>query len=320
MADPLRARIVGLLAREQLCTCHLVEETGAKQPTVSHHLRLLREGGLVEASRCGRFTYYRLLPDVLESLSDQFAHLAADARRMPARRPCIEAPATSRAGARPRGRATPSHEADQMSDTDTDHALEHVIDLLCQEFDGVYSRETVAEVVHDSRDSLGKTRLTVYVPLLTHRFARTRLRSSAIVSGAIAKDRPHVLFVCVHNAGRSQMAAALLHHRAKDRVVVQSAGSAPAGEINPLVVEAMREIGIDVSREFPKPLTSETVQASDVVITMGCGDACPVFPGTRYHDWVLDDPADQDLAQIRSIRDEIDRRVSALLEELVPQH
>jgi arsenate reductase len=131
-------------------------------------------------------------------------------------------------------------------------------------------------------------------------------------------DKPEVLFVCVHNAGRSQMAAALLDHHAKGRVVVRSAGSAPAGSINPAVVQAMDEFGLDLSKEFPKPLTTEAVQAADVVITMGCGDACPVFPGKRYLDWQLDDPAGKPLEQVRPIRDDIDRRVQALLAELVP--
>jgi arsenate reductase len=129
---------------------------------------------------------------------------------------------------------------------------------------------------------------------------------------------PEVLFVCVHNAGRSQMAAALLDHHARGRVVVRSAGSAPAGSINPAVVAAMNELGLDLSQEFPKPLTTEAVQASDVVITMGCGDACPIFPGKRYLDWQLDDPAGQGIDAVRPIRDEIDRRVRALLAELVP--
>ncbi|WP_431873803.1 arsenate reductase ArsC [Amycolatopsis sacchari] len=127
---------------------------------------------------------------------------------------------------------------------------------------------------------------------------------------------PEVLFVCVHNAGRSQMAAALLDHHAAGSVTVRSAGSAPAATVNPAVVEAMRELGLDLSKEFPKPLTTEAVEAADVVITMGCGDACPVFPGKRYLDWQLDDPAGKDVDAVRPIRDEIDRRVRALLDEL----
>ncbi|MFD0684770.1 arsenate reductase ArsC [Actinomadura fibrosa] len=131
-------------------------------------------------------------------------------------------------------------------------------------------------------------------------------------------DVPEVLFVCVHNAGRSQMAAALLDHHAAGRVRVRSAGSAPADAVNPAVAEVMAEIGLDLSREFPKPLTGEAVQAADVVVTMGCGDACPVFPGKRYLDWRLADPAGRSVEQIRPIRDEIDARVRALLAELLP--
>ncbi|WP_406641365.1 arsenate reductase ArsC [Amycolatopsis sp. WGS_07] len=128
---------------------------------------------------------------------------------------------------------------------------------------------------------------------------------------------PEVLFVCVHNAGRSQMAAGLLHHHARGRVLVRSAGSAPAETINPAAVAVMAELGIDLSRRFPQPLTAEAVRSADVVITMGCGDACPVFPGKRYLDWQLDDPAGLPVEQVRPIRDEIDRRVRALLAELL---
>jgi protein-tyrosine-phosphatase len=129
---------------------------------------------------------------------------------------------------------------------------------------------------------------------------------------------PEVLFVCVHNAGRSQMAAALLHHHARGSVTVRSAGSAPADTINPAVREAMAEIGLDLSREFPKPLTDDAVQAADVVITMGCGDACPIYPGKRYLNWDLTDPAGKPIEKIRPIRDDIDARVRSLLAELVP--
>jgi protein-tyrosine-phosphatase len=128
---------------------------------------------------------------------------------------------------------------------------------------------------------------------------------------------PEVLFVCVHNAGRSQMAAGLMDHYAKGRVRVMSAGSEPADEINPMAREAMSEIGIDISREFPKKLDTEAVREADVVITMGCGDACPIFPGKRYEDWELEDPAGKDLEVVRRIRDEIGERVKALLAELI---
>ncbi|MEU6589737.1 arsenate reductase ArsC [Streptomyces sp. NPDC046881] len=131
-------------------------------------------------------------------------------------------------------------------------------------------------------------------------------------------ERPSVLFVCVHNAGRSQMAAAFLTHLAGDRVEVRSAGSAPADTVNPAVVEAMAELGIDISAQVPKVLTVEAVQASDVVITMGCGDTCPVFPGKRYLDWELPDPAGQGVAAVRPIRDEIEKRIRGLVDEIAP--
>jgi arsenate reductase (thioredoxin) len=131
-------------------------------------------------------------------------------------------------------------------------------------------------------------------------------------------DAPKVLFVCVHNAGRSQIAAALLDHHAKGRVEVRSAGTTPADQINPAVIAVMDEIGIDLSKEFPKPLSDEAVEASDVIVTMGCGDACPVFPGKRYLDWELPDPAGKGVEEVRAIRDQIDDRVKALLAELMP--
>ena len=131
------------------------------------------------------------------------------------------------------------------------------------------------------------------------------------------KERPEVLFVCVHNAGRSQMAAGLVKLRSEGGIHVRSAGSDPANEINPAVVEAMEELGVDLSEEFPKPLTDEVVHGADVVITMGCGDACPIYPGKKYEDWELDDPAGQDLETVRRIRDELDGRVQNLIGELL---
>jgi arsenate reductase len=131
-------------------------------------------------------------------------------------------------------------------------------------------------------------------------------------------DRPSVLFVCVHNAGRSQMAAGFLTHLAGDRIEVRSAGSTPADAVNPIAAEAMKEVGIDIGAETPKILTVDAVKASDVCVTMGCGDTCPVFPGKRYLDWTLDDPAGQPLDAVRPIRDEIERRVRTLIKELLP--
>ena len=137
------------------------------------------------------------------------------------------------------------------------------------------------------------------------------------MEGKIAKEQPEVLFVCTHNAGRSQMAAGLVKLRSKGRIHVRSAGSTPADEINPAALEAMQEIGVDMSEEFPKPLTDEVVEAADVVITMGCGDACPIYPGRRYEDWELEDPAGKDLDTVRRIRDELDERVRRLIDELL---
>ena len=136
--------------------------------------------------------------------------------------------------------------------------------------------------------------------------------------GIVGKDQPEVLFVCVHNSGRSQMAAGLVKLRSEGRIHVRSAGSDPGEQINPAVLEAMAELGVDMSEEFPKPLTDEVVRAADLVITMGCGDACPIYPGKRYEDWMLDDPAGQELETVRRIRDELDTRVVTLVGELLP--
>ena len=152
---------------------------------------------------------------------------------------------------------------------------------------------------------------------MTKRFADERLRALGQAKGLLTKAAPEVLFVCVQNAGRSQMAASLLRRRAAGRVQVRSAGSAPAAAFELAVVEAMGEVGLDLSSEFPKPLTDEIVRAADVVITMGCGDSCAVYPGKRYLDWDLPDPAGESLPTIRAIRDEIDRRVTALAGEVL---
>jgi protein-tyrosine-phosphatase len=197
--------------------------------------------------------------------------------------------------------------------------LEGSVDRLSAEFRGVFARETIARYVGESLGRWEGARVVAHVPVLAERFTRERLRALGQSEGSIVKDVPEVLFVCVHNAGRSQMAAALLDHHAGGRVHVRSAGSTPADEINPSVVAAMEEFGLDLSKEFPKPLTDEYVQAADVVVTMGCGDACPIYPGKRYLDWELPDPAGKSLEEVRPIRDEIDRRVRGLLAELVPQ-
>jgi arsenate reductase (thioredoxin) len=212
--------------------------------------------------------------------------------------------------------------ATQLQDLEVDvitrSHLEKGLDSLSEEFDGIFSTETVERFMAESLEALQGSRLRDFVPLFVHRFARERLRALGQVEGTITKEVPEVLFVCVQNAGRSQMAAALMDHYADGRVHVRSAGSEPGERINPNVVTAMDELRIDLSKEFPKPMTDEVVKAADAVITMGCGDACPIYPGKRYEDWEVDDPADEDLDGVRRIRDEISDRVKALLAEVAP--
>ncbi|EME66988.1 arsenate reductase [Rhodococcus ruber BKS 20-38] len=195
--------------------------------------------------------------------------------------------------------------------------LQRAAEHLADKYDGIFSPQTVERVVFESYAALRRT-ATVYTHLtaLAPRFAAERLTALAQAEGAVAKDVPEVLFVCVHNAGRSQMAAALLDHHAGGRVHVRSAGSAPIAAINPVVVEAMAELGLDLGAEFPKPLTDDVVAAADVVVTMGCGDACAVYPGKRYLDWSVPDPDGQSLEVVRTIRDDVDARVRALLADL----
>jgi arsenate reductase len=196
-------------------------------------------------------------------------------------------------------------------------ALRTAARRLGEEFDGTFSTETIELFLETSFDQFaGKATVTTFLPLLAERFARQRLHALAKVEGKSSDGRPTVLFLCVHNAGRSQMALGWFSHLAGDRAVAWSGGSEPGSQVNPSAVAAMAEVGIDISREYPKPWTDEIVQAADVVVTMGCGDACPLFPGTRYEDWDLEDPAGQDVAAVRPIRDDIRTRVEALLASL----
>ena len=207
----------------------------------------------------------------------------------------------------------------EMLDPITRQHVEKAAEALQDEFAGTFSRETIARFIAESVDLLGDSKIAVYVPVLAHRFARERLKALGQADGLITKEQPEVLFVCVHNAGRSQMAAGLVALRSGGRIHVRSAGSDPGEEINPAVIEAMDELGVDLGEEFPKPLTDEVVRAADVVITMGCGDACPIYPGKRYEDWVLDDPEGQDLETVRRIRNELDAKVQQLIDELLPE-
>jgi protein-tyrosine-phosphatase len=184
-------------------------------------------------------------------------------------------------------------------------------------FAGVLNVETIDRFLYDSIEQLLETaRIPTWLPLLAERFATDRLRALVRLEAGADIATPAVLFLCVHNAGRSQMAAGWLRHLAGDRVEVFSGGSEPADEMNRAVVAAMAEVGIDISRELPQPWADEIVRAADVVVTMGCGDACPIYPGKRYVDWELDDPAGLGLQEVRPIRDDIGRRVRALMTEL----
>jgi arsenate reductase len=198
--------------------------------------------------------------------------------------------------------------------------LEATIDELSEEFHGVFSRGTVGRFVGESSDRLADRPVhgPNFLPLLVGRFARDRLRALAQAEGRIEKTKPEVLFVCVRNAGRSQLAAALTHRLSDGWVAVRSAGSQPGDQIDPMVIEVMRELGIDLTEEFPKPVTDEVVRAADVVVTMGCGDSCPIYPGKHYEDWDVADPDQQPIEVVRVIRDDIRRRVEALVAQVTP--
>ncbi len=191
---------------------------------------------------------------------------------------------------------------------------------LKDEFAGTFSPETIELFVTTSFDQFaGRATVKNFIPLLAERFARQRLKALAKVEGKTHKTHdgvPVVLFLCVHNAGRSQMALGWFNHLADGGAVAWSGGSEPGIDVNPAAVAAMTEVGIDITGEYPKPWTDEIVRAADVVVTMGCGDACPSLPGKRYEDWELDDPAGQDITGVRPIRDEIEQRVRNLLSEL----
>ena len=200
---------------------------------------------------------------------------------------------------------------------DLQGVLSRVADRLDDSFTGIFSKETIERYVKESYDLLAvNATVTVHLPSLTERFAKDRLRALAQYETKIEKDKPSILFVCVHNAGRSQMAAALATELSSGRVEVRSAGSAPSDSIPQNVHDSMQEIGLSLEGAFPKPLTDEVVRAADVVITMGCGDACPIYPGKRYEDWSLNDPSELDLDGVREVRNDISERISNLLKEM----
>ncbi|KQV26745.1 arsenate reductase [Yonghaparkia sp. Soil809] len=240
----------------------------------------LRDLGLVTGEPEGRRVWYSVAPEELDRVADVLD--AAPAARM------------------------------------TGHVLQRIIGDLALRFEGTFSRGTVERYVLESYDLLADgARITRFLPSLTARFAADRLAALAAVDRRDEADRPlEVLFVCVQNAGRSQLAAAILRQLGGERVSVRTAGSAPAEAVRASVVAALDEIGVPLGGEFPKPLTDEAVRAADVVVTMGCGDACPVYPGRRYLDWAVDDPVGRPLEEVRRIRDDIDARVRGLLDSL----
>lgn len=279
LADPTRARIVQLIRDAEngrALVGHLAETLELRQPTVSHHMRVLLDAGVVTRERDGRRVWYAIAPDSADRVSALL-------------------PQESRAAA---------------------VDVERIIDDLAIRYRGVLSRETVAHYVQQSRELLARdTGSTRFLSSRTAAFSADRLEAFLRSRDAI-RDVPEVLFVCVQNAGRSQIAAGILRQLAGDRVRVHTAGSEPVAEVRVTVAAALDEIGVPLAGEFPKPLTDEAVRAADIVITMGCGDACPIYPGRRYLDWPVEDPSGMSLADVRVVRDDIEARVRALLAEL----
>ncbi|MET3367618.1 UNVERIFIED_CONTAM: arsenate reductase [Jeotgalibacillus campisalis] len=203
---------------------------------------------------------------------------------------------------------------------DNTDLLHRISDRLSERYAGIFAAETVERYVFESYAALARTaKISAYLPATTEHFANDRLHALAKSKGSLASGIPEVLFVCVQNAGRSQMAAALLNVESKGKIRVRSAGSMPTSELDANVVTVMKEMGLDLGKDYPKPLTDDVVRASDVVITMGCGDSCPIYPGKRYEDWELTDPAGQSIDTVREIRDEIHERVKTLVASLTKE-
>jgi ArsR family transcriptional regulator len=309
LADPLRLRMLSAIATApdgEACVCDLAELAEVSQPTVSHHLKVLRDVGVLTSERRGTWVWYRVAPGyrgAVTMLLDRFAPAALESRL------------TSNPGA--------GRDSAMRGLSDVERELARVAAALAERVPGTTPEEAL-RVVRESYTALARRGgIPVHLVALTEHFARQRLadtaRARASESGTTTGHRPQVLFVCVANAGRSQLAAALLQHYAGDRVVVRSAGSVPAGDVHATVKPLLAELGVDGGTGvFPKPLTDDAVRAADVVVTMGCGDVCPVLPGKRYEDWVVGDPALASPTGVRAIRDELDTRVRALLHDLLP--
>ena len=302
LADPLRLRMLSAIAtdpRGESCVCDLAELAEVSQPTVSHHLRTLREAGLLSSERRGTWVWYRIPAprrSAVAALLDAFAPAAVEGLDQP---------------------AGPPAEPVAPAPADLDGRVTHLAEELAAEMPELEDHLVLA-IVRESFTALARTaRITAHLVPLTERFARQRLADIARERGAGA---PQVLFVCVANAGRSQLAAALVNQLSEGRVVARSAGSAPAIDVHPHVRSLLVEIEGEgaTAERFPKPLTDDAVRAADVVITMGCGDVCPVIPGVRYEDWNVGDPALASAEGARAIRDDIAGRVRALLDTLSP--
>ena len=292
LADPLRLRMLSAIAtdaRGESCVCDLADLADVSQPTVSHHLKVLKDVGVLSSERRGTWVWYRITPELrpaVTTLLDSFAPAAVH----------------------------PGRRAEYGGLDDVDEALTHLAAALTERFPTL-SPELVTAVARESYASLARSaRIATHLVSLTKRFATQRLSD-------ITRDRdngvPQVLFVCVANAGRSQLAAAILNQLSSGRVVARSAGSAPASEIHPSVQPLLAEITDDAHERFPKPLTDDAVRAADVVITMGCGDVCPIIPGVRYEDWAVGDPALASPDGVAAIRDDIAERVRNLLSTLL---
>lgn len=293
LADPLRLRMLSAIAadpRGESCVCDLAELSSVAQPTVSHHLKVLKEVGLLESERRGTWVWYRIPGTrraAVTALLDSFAPAAV-----------VDA-ATA---------AVPSPLPE----------LDDRVTRLAEELAGLHPKLSRAEVlglVRESYAALSRSaRVTSHLIPLTERFAKQRIAD-------LTRDRTHsapqVLFVCVANAGRSQLAAALVNQLSGGKVIARSAGSTPASQVHPHVHELLREIeGDRAETRFPKPLTDDAVRAADVVVTMGCGDVCPIIPGVRYEDWAVGDPALASAEGVAAIRDDIAARVEALISAL----
>ncbi|WP_349428319.1 metalloregulator ArsR/SmtB family transcription factor [Microbacterium sp. LWS13-1.2] len=282
LGDPTRARILRLIrdsADGKALVSRLAEALELRQPTISHHMKSLHGEGIVVREPDGRRVWYSIAPEFAGRVD---ALLGEDARPAP------------------------------------DPDLERIATDLTLRYRGVFGPETVRAKVVESYELLAGRSRSPMLASRTAAFAAARLdalKRSQGIPGAV----PSVLFVCVQNAGRSQIAAGILRQLAGDRVLVRTAGSEPAGDVRNAIVGTLDEIGVPLGDEFPKPLTDEAVRGADVVVTMGCGDACPIYPGRRYVDWQLEDPVGKSPEQIRVIRDDIDRRVRALLTELVAE-